>query len=81
MLDEIPQDEVEDEDPEEWYEESQDDQVPGDLNNDNVVDASDLGSMLANWGQSGSTDINLDGLTDSADLGMLLANWTTDPNQ
>ena len=81
ILDEIPQDEVEDEEPEEWFEESQDDQVPGDINQDNVVDASDLGSMLANWGQSGATDINLDGLTDSADLGMLLANWTTDLNQ
>ena len=48
---------------------------PEDLNNDGVVDGGDLGVLLANWGQAGSTDLNGDGTTDGGDLGMLLAAW------
>jgi len=50
--------------------------LPGDFNQDGVVDAADLGAMLGGWGLSGPTDLNEDGTTDGADLGLLLLYWT-----
>jgi len=51
----------------------------GDLNEDGVVDAADLGILLAAWG--GCTgecpaDLNNDGQVDGADLGILQGNWS-----
>ena len=48
---------------------------PADFNNDGLVNAADLGLLLAAWEDSGFTDINNDGTTNAADLGMLLADW------
>ena len=47
----------------------------GDLNCNGVVDGADLGGMLANWGNPGSTDLDNNGVTNGADLGILLAQW------
>jgi hypothetical protein len=57
-----------------------------DINQDDIVDGADLGSLLLQWGDcegncSGCTglcnaDINGDGVVDGADLGILLLNWT-----
>ena len=47
----------------------------GDLNGDGVVDGSDLGALLNNWGGSGTGDLNGDGRVDGSDLGALLNNW------
>jgi hypothetical protein len=46
-----------------------------DFNDDGMIDASDLGMLLAAWGLSGATDLTNDGTTDAADLGLLLAGW------
>lgn len=49
-----------------------------DLNGDGVVNGSDLGLLLGNWGCVGSDctgDLNGDGVVDGADLGMLLGGW------
>lgn len=52
--------------------------IPADLNGDGVVNAADLGVMLAAWGSSlASADINDDGIVDGNDLGLLLSSWTT----
>ena len=48
---------------------------PADFNPDGLVDAADLGLLLAAWGLDGDTDITGDGTTDAADLGMLLSAW------
>ncbi len=50
--------------------------IPGDINNDGVVNGADLGLLLAAWGGTGSADLNGDRVIDGADLGILLANWT-----
>ncbi|MHC4976817.1 MAG: hypothetical protein ACYTF7_09460 [Planctomycetota bacterium] len=49
--------------------------IPHDLNLDLMVDGSDLGLFLANWGNTGTTDFNDDGVTNGSDLGLLLARW------
>ncbi|MFG0258351.1 MAG: hypothetical protein ACF8GE_10655 [Phycisphaerales bacterium JB043] len=46
-----------------------------DLNDDNAVDGADLGLLLGNWGNPGTTDFNGDGTTNGVDLGLLLGNW------
>jgi len=52
-----------------------------DFNCDNLVDGSDLGVLLVNWGpcpdgRVGCTgDFNCDGAVNGADVGILLANW------
>jgi hypothetical protein len=54
--------------------------IPGDLNNDGVVDITDLLAMLEDWGPCPPpcpADINGDGVVDITDLLELLANWTT----
>jgi hypothetical protein len=47
----------------------------GDLSSDGVVDGSDLGLLLANWGAGGIGDLDGDGTTDGTDLGLLLSVW------
>ena len=49
---------------------------PGDANGDGVVDFTDLGAVLAAFGESGDGlpgDLNGDGVVDFADLGLVLA--------
>jgi len=49
----------------------------GDVDGDGVVNGSDLGMLLLNWGQAQTElDLNGDGTTDGEDLGILLLNWT-----
>ena len=49
---------------------------PADLNGDGLVDAADMGAMLALWGAAGSAaDLNDDGVVDAQDLGLLLVEW------
>ncbi len=50
--------------------------VPGDINGDGLVNASDLAILLGNWGSSGSGDINGDGTVNGSDLAILLGNWS-----
>lgn len=53
--------------------------LPGDLDSDGLVDGSDLGLLLGQWGACGSgctADLNADGVVDGADLGALLGAWT-----
>ena len=53
----------------------------GDLNHDGIVNAEDLGLLIAAWGPCPrnmpcDADLNLDGRVDAADLGFLFANWS-----
>ena len=53
----------------------------GDLNHDGIVNAKDLGLLIAAWGPCGRgapcpADLNEDGIVDAADLGFLFANWS-----
>ena len=48
---------------------------PADLNGDGLVDAADLGLLIAAWGTA-KADLNGDGTTNSADIGILLVAWT-----
>jgi parallel beta-helix repeat protein len=48
---------------------------PGDMDGDRDVDQSDLGILLAAWGDTDTCDLDCDGDIDQADLGILLANW------
>ena len=52
---------------------------PGDLSGDGVVSGSDLGVLLALWGNCPSADcpadLNGDGFVNGADLGLLLGLW------
>jgi serralysin len=50
--------------------------LPGDLNNDNKVDISDLSILLSNYGTSNATaDINGDGTVNVLDLSILLSHY------
>jgi len=53
--------------------------VAGDLNNDNRINAQDLGILLAEFRsqnpQGSIADLNSDGLVNSVDLGILIANY------
>lgn len=47
-----------------------------DLNQDNIVDASDLAYVLGSWGATGPTgDLNGDSFVDASDLAIVLGNW------
>lgn len=51
--------------------------VPGDLNNDGVVDGADLGLLLGAWDTAdAAADFNEGGMVDGADLGLLLGFWS-----
>ena len=50
-------------------------QLPGDIDGDGVVNATDLALLFNNWGGAGDTDLNGDGVTNGDDLSILLANW------
>lgn len=51
--------------------------VPGDLDHDGDVDASDLATILGLWGSAGpGGDIDADGSVGAPDLAALLANWS-----
>lgn len=47
----------------------------GDLDYDFDIDASDLATLLSNWGLPGNTDIDGSGMTGPGDLAALLSNW------
>ncbi|MBB47521.1 MAG: hypothetical protein CMJ33_03030 [Phycisphaerae bacterium] len=47
----------------------------GDLNGDEVIDGSDLTTLLSSWGLEGEGDVNDDGTVDGADVTILLTNW------
>ena len=49
--------------------------IPGDFNNDGLVNGADLATLLNAWGTAGA-DLNGDGTTDGADLSTLLNNWS-----
>jgi len=47
-----------------------------DLNNDSLVDITDLLQVIAQWGVANSpADINGDGIVDVSDLLILIGNW------
>ena len=47
-----------------------------DINADGVVDAADLGLLIAGFGSADPlTDVNNDGTTDAADLGILIGEF------
>jgi hypothetical protein len=49
---------------------------PEDLNNDGVVNGSDLAILLSAWGTSNpAADVNDDGTVNGADLALLLSAW------
>ncbi len=52
---------------------------PADLDGNGIVDGSDLGELLGNWGGSGVGDLTGDGVVDGADLGELLGSWGNCP--
>jgi hypothetical protein len=50
--------------------------VPGDVNNDSVVNLTDLSILLSNYSTiNASSDINKDGMTDIIDLSILLSHY------
>jgi hypothetical protein len=50
--------------------------LPGDVNNDGVVNVFDLSIMLSDWGTNNtSADVNNDGTVNVFDLSTLLSNW------
>jgi uncharacterized protein (DUF2141 family) len=54
---------------------------PGDANGDGVVNITDLGLLLSQFGMSGAGlegDVNSDGVVNITDLGILLANFGID---
>ncbi|MBN2295283.1 MAG: hypothetical protein JXM70_22825 [Pirellulales bacterium] len=56
--------------------------LPGDANQDGLVDVSDLGSLAAHYGIDGDFglaegDFNSDGIVDVSDLGILASNYGT----
>ena len=50
--------------------------IPGDLNGDGFVNATDLSILLSSWGLGGVADINGDGIVDAADMAILLGNFS-----
>jgi hypothetical protein len=53
----------------------------GDLNEDGIVDAADIGLLLSAWGSCGKAgpgcfaDLNEDGVVDGTDIGLILGAW------
>ena len=52
---------------------------PADLNGDGLIGGSDLGSLLGNWGGTGTGDLNGDGIVSGSDLGTMLGAWGACP--
>ncbi|OVE76797.1 hypothetical protein BVX98_04755 [bacterium F11] len=54
-----------------------DNHLPGDINKDGNVDATDLNYIITSWGATGNNlaDINKDGKVGTADLNILALNW------
>jgi hypothetical protein len=54
--------------------------LQGDFNNDGLVNAQDMGELLADWGAASFKpnphDINNDGIVNSQDLALLVNNWS-----
>lgn len=51
--------------------------IPGDLNNDGIVNGADLSIMLSAWGTADPVaDLDGSGNVDGGDLAILLSNWT-----
>lgn len=51
--------------------------IPGDVDGDGAVGASDLAAVLAAWGASGGAeDVDGDGVVGAGDLSTVLSNWT-----
>lgn len=57
--------------------------VPEDLNRDGLVDAADLGMLIAQYGMHGASrsDLNGDRMVTAADIGILLASFGVDPTE
>ena len=52
--------------------------IPGDFNNDGLVNGSDLGLLLSAFGSSDPVyDLNEDGSVNGGDIGLLLAAWSS----
>ncbi len=47
----------------------------GDFNEDDIVDGSDLSTMLSGWGTQSEGDLNEDGSIDGQDLAIILTRW------
>ena len=53
----------------------------GDINDDGIVNAADLGLLIGAWGnKGGAADLNDDGLVNAADLGLLIGAWGPCPD-
>ena len=53
----------------------------GDVNDDGIVNAADLGLLIGAWGnKGGAEDLNDDGLVNAADLGLLIGAWGPCPD-
>lgn len=48
---------------------------PADIDGSGIIDGSDLGMLLSNWGGFGTGDIDGNGVVDGGDLGLLVAGW------
>ena len=46
-----------------------------DVNGDNLVNGVDLATILAGWGNPGTSDLDNSGVTDGIDLAIVLAGW------
>lgn len=51
--------------------------VSADITGDGIVNAADIGMLLAQWGTQGSGDLDGDGTVSGADLGEMLSAWGT----
>jgi hypothetical protein len=51
----------------------------GDLDDNGAVDGADLGTLLGQWGGTGSADLDGNGTVDGADLGVMLGAWGACP--
>jgi hypothetical protein len=49
--------------------------LPGDINNDHIVNSLDWSIMSGQWGGGGSADINNDGIVNSLDWSIMSSNW------
>jgi Subtilase family len=56
-----------------WY--MPDTTVTGDLDGDGLVGASDIATLLNQWGGPGSGDLNGNGIVEGSDIAILLSNW------